>query len=263
MNKIRTIGIALFTLALIALSVGSADAQTTRFPNGVTNVATSDPLAHITVPSPCDMVVWFEDFNTSMSNPANTVLNVTKDWALTIASDGTGASSNITGGSWVIITDTVASGSGTVFGQVVNKSFSSAVGKKLYFEAKIRMATNGSASEIVVGLQPTDTSPVSGYGVYFQKGGYSSYFDGRNSCASGVEAVTSSIAVTNGAWYKLNFYFDGVSRTHFYVNDTYCGVAGLNRLPTTSALSPSIGIQNNNNVASTLVVDYIYVAQER
>lgn len=244
--------------------------QSTRFPNGVTNVEVKDALAEMIVPSPCDIIQVFEDFNLETSNPVyiysatgttGVFSSSVKNWVVTTTELGsTTASETVNNSTLQIINDNADNDLDYI--QLQRDLFTPTSGKELFFEAKILCASGFTQSDFICGLQPTDITPLNGYGVYFQKDDGGSYFVGKSVNASGVRAVTSTVSIADDTWYKLNIHSNGTN-TSFYVNDTYIGSATSSTYPTSSLVKPSFGIQNGQASSSILQVDYIFAAQER
>lgn len=271
MNRYRILGfIFLLVLSIVSAIPGYSQPDPSRNSSGVNNLPATDPLSWLTVPSQCDLIQFFEDFNVETSNPAyifsgtnytTAVADGTiKNWVLTRTATGT-ASTTINNSTLQIINGTADNDNNFI--QLNRDLFMPTVGKKLFFEAKIRCTSDITNSDIVCGLMPTDTTPLGGYGIFFQKDDAATNFTFRNSCASGVSAVSPSLTIADDTWYKLNFFYDGVQTTSFWINDTFYGVAGFTRFPTASYVKPIVGLQNGDANSTILEVDYIYAAQER
>jgi len=148
-------------------------------------------------------------------------------------------------------------------GQKKGESYRFASGKKLFFEARLKVS-DATQSDLVVGLQITDTTPLDVTdGVFFIKA------DGSTSVSLLVEknntaTTTSSVAtMANDTFINLGFYYDGVSQIQYFVNGVLGGASVTTNLPDDEDLTVTFAIQNGEAVAKTMTVDYIFVAKER
>lgn len=232
-----------------------ADPQ--RFGDGVTNTLTGmwakapflDPRLYHT---------FFDDFDRYVAG----------DWTITTTEAGGGdATEALTdeAGGVLLVTNDAADNDNDFF-QKKGESFKFVAGKKTFFEARLK-TSDATQSDIVVGLQITDTTPLAVTdGVYFLKTDGAATVDFTTLMNSA--GVTSAAVATmaNATHIRLGFYYDGASAIQVYVDDvltvTVSVVAGTT-LCNDEELTVSFGIQNGEAVAKTLSVDYILVAQER
>lgn len=236
--------------------------MTTNFTHGVTNAARTSTLGDFGMPDPTTWHVWFDDFDNYV--PAQWVITTTEAGA----GSATEAVSNADGGILLVTNDAADNdadffqysgddASGTV------ETFKFALGKRLFF--KTRFATSDATqSDIVFGLQITDTSPLAvSDGVYFLKSDGVATVDFKVMKNSTATTTTSVATLVDATYIILGFVYNGVDKIDIYVNDAYAGTSVTTNLVDDEELTVSFGIQNGEAVAKTLSVDYIFVAKER
>ncbi len=225
---------------------------TTRFPNGVTNVGESNMFADMGQNSPSAFHNYFNDFDTYAA----------ADWTVTETDSGATQALTDGDGGLLLITNTAADDD-LVALQKKGESFRFASGKKLWFEARFKVS-DATQSDVVMGLQITDTTPLDVTdGVFFIKA------DGSTSVSLRVEknntaTATSSVAtMANDTFITLGFFYDGVSTIYYFVNGVLGGSSVTTNLPDDEDMTVSFAIQNGEAVAKTMTIDYINVAKER
>lgn len=207
---------------------------------------------------PTDWHVWFDDFDKYTAG----------DWTLTTVEAGAGSAteaiSNADGGVLLITND--AADDDSDFFQWAKETFKFVSGKRLYFA--IRFQTNDATqSDIVAGLQITDTTPLAvSDGIYFRKDDGDTNIDFvciKNSDSTGT-ALTAVGTLADATWTKLAFYYDGAgSDIDVLINDVVVGAVPLTNVPDDEELTISFGIQNGAAAAKTMSVDYVLVCRER
>ena len=229
-----------------------ANLTTTRFPNGITNVAENAPFADLNMPAPTLYHTYFEDFD----------YYVAGDWTVTETDSGATQALADGDGGLLLITNTAADND-LVSLQKKGESFLFAAGKPLFFEARFKVS-DATQSDVVIGLQITDTTPLDVTdGVFFIKA------DGSTSVSLLVEknntaTTTSSVAtLADDTFITLGFYYDGASSIQYSVNGTVTGTSAVTNLPDDEALTVTMAIQNGEAVAKTMTVDYVFVAKQR
>ena len=229
-----------------------ANLLVTRFPNGVTNVGEDSPFADLTMPAPTKFHTYYEDFDYYVA--ANWTVTETQAGATQALTDGDGG--------LLLITNTAADDD-LVALQKVGESYRFASGKELFFEARLKVS-DATQSDVVVGLQITDTTPLDvSDGVFFIKA------DGSTSVSllvekNGTATTTSSVAtMANDTFISLGFYYDGASSIQYSVNGVVKGTSVTTNLPDDEDMTVSIALQNGEAVAKTMTVDYVFVAKER
>jgi hypothetical protein len=224
---------------------------TTRFPNGVTNVGEQSLFAELGQPAATNFHTYFEDFD--YYNAANWTVTETQAGATQALTDGDGG--------LLLLTNTAADND-LVALQKVGESYRFASGKKLFFEGRFKVS-NATESDVVMGLQITDATPLDvSDGVFFLKS------DGSTTISLLVEkngtATTTSVGtLADDTYIRLGFYYDGNSSIQAFVNGTYVATSATTNLVDDEDLTVSFALQNGNAVARTMTVDYVYVAKER
>ena len=225
----------------------------THFPHGLTTAAASSTLGEYGAPDPAKWHTYFDDFD----------LYVAAHWTETEVGTAS-APAIVAGDGGVLRAVTGASLNDSDFFNFVNETFLFEAGKRLTFKARIR--TNSAIlSEIVLGLQITDTTPAAvSDGVFFIKSVHDDpTFDfvvEKNSTATTVAEVATIVANT---WLELGFHYDGVDTIDIFADDVRVGSSVTTNLPDDEEMTISFGVQNGSAVARQLDVDYIFVAKER
>lgn len=229
--------------------------STSRFPNGVTTVAKADNLGQFGLPDPTGWHTYFNDFDTYTA----------ADWTITTTEAGAGnATEALTDadGGVLLITNDDADNDADFFNKV-GESFTFASGKKLFFKAKLKVS-DATQSDLVVGLQITDTTPLAVTdGVYFRKDDGDTNVDFvviKNSTATTASAITT---MADDTYITLGFYYDGVSEVQYFADGVKLGTSVTTNLPDDEVLTVSFGIQNGAAAAKTMSVDYIFASKER
>ena len=225
--------------------------STTRFPNGVTNVGEDSLFAALGQLAGPQFHTYFEDFD----------YYAAADWTVTETQAGATQALTDGDGGLLLLTNTAADND-LVALQKVGESYRFASGKKLFFEARFKVS-NATQSDVVMGLQITDTTPLDVTdGVFFLKSDDSttiSLLVEKNNTAT----TTSVGTLADDTYIRLGFYYDGNSSIQAFVNGTYVATSATTNLVDDEDLTISFAIQNGNAVARTMTVDYIYVAKER
>lgn len=223
----------------------------TRFPNGVTNRVKANPLGQFLLPDPTSVHAYFEDFD----------YYTAADWTVTEVGVATQALTDIDGGA-LLVTNAAADNDSS-FSQKVGESFRFASGKKLWFKTRFKVS-DATQSDVVIGLQITDTTPLDVTdGVFFLKD------DGDTNIDFHVEknnTATSSTAIgtlADDTFIELAIYYDGKSEITAYVDGLPKATVATTNMPDDEDMTISFGIQNGEAVAKTMTVDYILAAKER
>lgn len=225
-----------------------------RFTAGVTNASPGSLMAQFGMPDPTKWHVWFDDFDTFTA----------AEWTITTTEAGaSSASEAITPGDGgvLLVTNDSADNDADFFQGA--ETFRLAAGKKLFFKTRIR-TSDATQSDIVIGLQITDTAPLDVTdGVFFLKpddAATLNFLVEKDNTATTQAAVTT---LANDTWVDLGFYYDGKSTFGVFVNDVQVASVASTNMPDDEDLAVSFGIQNGAAAAKTLSVDYILVAKER
>lgn len=188
------------------------------------------------------------------------------DWTITTTEAGSGnATEAVSGaaGGVLVVTNDDADNDADFF-QWSNETFKFDATKWLYFGARFKVS-DATQSDLVFGLQITDTSPLAVTdGIYFRKDDGDANVDFvviKNSTATTETAVTT---IDDDSYVVLEFIYD-VSSGEFriYKDGVGIGDAVLTNVPDDEELTVSFGIQNGAAAAKVLSVDWIRVIQER
>lgn len=232
--------------------MGLLRADNTNFENGVTNRNAANIFGSMAQLDPTRFHNYMEDFD----------YYVAADWNVTEVGSATQVLTDADGG--VLLITNAGADNNSSFSQKDGESFLFEASKPLYFRAGFEV--NGATqSDIVMGLQITDTTPLAvSDGVYFIKA------DGTDLMF--LVAVKDSVTVTGSEGITLaddtpitlEFYWDGIDRIYYGFNGNVIGhITPGASLPDDEVLTVSFGIQNGEAVAKTMAVDYVFVAKER
>jgi hypothetical protein len=253
----------------------------TRFPNGVTNVEDTHPLAAMGQLSPIKYITIFDDF----INPASATASDVQAWTATNDS-ATGTpvfNADAVGGVASVLT-AAADNDYSAYASA-NEIFKFTAGKKLWLEARVKVAEAtvlestwwvGLTDTLTTGgVQANAAGPLASYdGALFWKTPETAMTLNFETSNAGTQNTLSAFATTTtGTWTKVAFYFDGESTIYPYAatyvsatdTETWKGYTG--QTITTTGLEEMhvvFGIKAGpTGAAETLQIDYIFVAQER
>ena len=222
----------------------------TRFVNGITNVADNNILADYGMPDPSKWISYFNDF---------TSLNIA-EWTVTTVELGAGSATealtDINGGALLITND--AADNDADFFQKVGECFLLSSSKKAFFKTRFKVS-DALQSDVVIGLQVTDTSPldvtdgVATFDIFCRK-----------DATTGSNTAAAIGTLVSDTFIELAWYYDGEGLLYYAVDGVVKGsiTASSTYLPDTE-LTVSFGIQNGEAVAKTMTVDYVFAALER
>jgi len=229
----------------------------TNFPNGLTNSTAQNILGQMIQLDPTRMHTYFADFDEYHA----------VNWTVTETQAGaTQALTNADGG--VLLLTNSAADDDIVALQKVGESFKFEAGKKLFFKARFAVS-DATHSDLVIGLQITDTTPLAVTdGVYFRKDDGDANLDFVVVKDSTASTATAIATVVDATYITVGFYYNGVDEVVYAastnsLNPTVLGKLATTNLPNDEELTISFGIQNGEAVAKTMSVDYIFAAKER
>jgi len=235
----------------------------THFPNGISNRTKGHPLFNYPYLDPSKYYTYFDDFFEYHSGI----------YTITTTEAGSGnASEEITSGAGgqLLITNDDADNDLDFF-QLKGESFKWDSSKRMFFSARFK-TNDATQSEIVMGLQITDTTPLDVTdGIFFLK------IDGDTQPDLIIEKDNSSSlsvvemdAMEDDTFVTLSFEYDpldvatGGAVFRAYQDDVQVGeITGTTNAPDDEELTISFGIQNGEAAAKTLTIDFILVAVER
>jgi hypothetical protein len=235
----------------------------THFPNGVSNRTKGHPLFNYPYLDPSKYYTYFDDFFEYHSGI----------YTITTTEAGSGnASEAITSGAGgqLLITNDDADNDLDFF-QLKGESFKWDSSKRMFFSARFK-TNDATQSEIVMGLQITDTTPLDVTdGIFFLKVDADTkpdlIIEKDNSSSL---SVLEMDAMEDDTFVTLSFEYDpldvatGGAVFRAYQDDVQVGeITGTTNAPDDEDLTISFGIQNGEAAAKTLTIDFILVAVER
>lgn len=227
-------------------------ANPTRFPGGVNDANSRNPMYNIPQMDPTRYTVYFDDFQKYTA----------ADWVITAVGTGTSALSStvLTGGNLVVTTS--AAGTDSRYHQAVAAGLKFTAGKKLVFKARWKV-DSVLLGGVVMGLQIPDTTPADVTdGLFFIKTAASAALVGTTEASSTQSTVAMGNTVADTFCTTAITYEPREAVIAYWFNDVRIGSTPLTNAPA-AILSPSFGVLNGSAVARVLTVDYIYAAVER
>ena len=230
--------------------------MTTHFTSGVTNVGASSTMGRLKMPALAKYHFYHNDFDTYLAS----------DWTITTTEAGSGNASEalVDGdGGLLALTQDDADNDHT-FLQLVKEGFKYEAGKQLAFHARFK-TSDADASDVVMGLQITDTSPLDvSDGIFFL------LTDGSTTLTFIVEkdgtqsTLDLPAAMADDTFMTVGFAYDPKDQKfHVYQNNAEVGTVASTNAPDDEELTVSFGIQNGAAAAKVLTVDYITAMKER
>lgn len=195
--------------------------------------------------------IFFEDFD--YYNAA--------DWIVTEVGVAAQALDNVDGGN-LVITNAGADDNSS-FLQKLGESFLFQTRKKLWFDCLIEV-NDAIQSDVVIGLQITDTTPLSVTdGVYFIKNDDAATFDFVVAKDSALTTTSAVSTLSSATFKRLSFFYDGVDKITIFDDGVAVATSVTTNLPDDETLTISFGIQNGEAGVTVMSVDYIMAAKER
>lgn len=235
----------------------------THFPNGVSNQIKGNPLFNYPYMDPFKYYMYHDDFFEFHSGI----------YTITTTEAGTGSATEvITAGAGGQLLITNAAGDNDLdFLQLKGESFLWDSTKRMFFTSRFK-TNDATQSEIIMGLQITDTTPLDiTDGIYFFKP------DGDTQPDFVVEkdndfgtSVLEMNAMADDTFVTLSFEYDpldvatGGPVFRAYQDGAKVGqIASTVNAPDDEELTISFGIQNGEAVVKTLSLDFLMAAVER
>lgn len=224
-----------------------------RFPQGVTNSASTANMAMYGLPDPSVWHTYFNDFDTYLAS----------EWVVTSVGAATRALTDADGG--VLLLTNAAADDDSTFLDKVGESFLLASGKKAFFKARFKVS-DATQSDLVIGLQVTDTTPLDVTdGIYFVKvdGSTNLSIVCRKDAGAGSETAVAAV-LANDTYVTVGWFYDGDALVSYFVNDVQIGTLdGTSAYLPNTEITVSFGVQNGEAVAKTMHVDFILAALQR
>jgi hypothetical protein len=150
------------------------------------------------------------------------------------------------------------------FLQLKGESFKLSSSKRAFFEARFKVS-DATQSDVVMGLQITDTTPLAvSDGVYFMKDDGDTNLDFHIE-KDGTDTTTTAVTtLADDTFVTVGFFIDpNTSQVSYFIGEAEpVGVVNTN-LPDDEELTVSFGIQNGEAAAKTMTIDYVNVICER
>lgn len=237
--------------------------MTTNFLGGVANVAESTTLGRYIAPDPTAVHQWFDDFDNFEAD----------QWLITTTEAGTGnateAIANADGGILVLTNDDADDDadflqwSGDDASTAI-ETFRWAASKSMWFKARFKVS-NATQSDVVIGLQIIDTTPLDASdGLFFIKSDESTSLTFKAVKDSSASTVTAG-TLADDTYVTCGFHWDAEAvRLNVFFNDVRVGsITSTTNMPDDEDLTISFGIQNGSAGAKSLSLDYILCAKSR
>lgn len=223
----------------------------TNYPGGVSNVYTYQTLGSFLDTDPSAAHMYFNDFD----------IYTAGDWTVTETQAGaTQAITNADGGILALVNSAADDDLNAI--QLSKETFKFEAGKELWFKARFKVS-DATQSDLVIGLQITDTTPLAVTdGTFFLKS------DGSTTLSLLVEkdstaTTTTAATLADDTYVVVGYYYNGIDRIDIFVNDVRVASSVTTNICDDEELTVSIAVQNGEAAAKTLSVDYVFVAKKR
>lgn len=220
--------------------------------------------SNLPIGSDPDYVVFFNDFIKGDDF-------VAADWVIFTTEAGGGAATEAlgpqeVGGALVITNDNFdndldslqqADGAGAV-----GEYWQLSAGKRLWFNMKVKV-TDADQQDNFYGLCITDTTPLAATDrIGFQTTDASASIDVLCEKDSTETLTASGVDGVDATYNDLKFYWDGISRVYYYVDNALVATHSTN-IPDDEQLALTIHHQNGEAAANVCTIDYIHIVMER
>lgn len=214
--------------------------------------------ANLPVANDPDYTVFFEDFIRAVDE--------TNDWA--IVKDSSAAAAQVAdalNGEYALTSQATTNDDGASI-QTVQESWKLEDGKRLWFEAKVKVS-DADDMDAFVGMSVNFTTNPEAALTAADRVGFQ-INDGAASILAKTEKNGTETSTDTGAdaadatYVKLGFYFDGYN-VHFYVNRFYVATHTAN-VPDDENLAIALfELSGSNSGTKSMTVDYVMVVKER
>lgn len=229
-----------------------------RYPFGVTNVGETNPLAMYRRTDPTIYHEIMDDFDTYTAG----------NWVVTETQAGATQALTAGDGGILLLTNSAADDD-LISLQSLVANYSMTAGKRAFFKCRFKVS-DATQCDVMVGLVIVDTSPIASAptdGIYFRKddGDTNIDFSVRKDASTGANDVNTVGTLVSDTYITLAWYYDGVDRVFYYVDDVMRGSLAATSafLPDATNLAVTIALQNGEAVAKTMSIDYVFVSKER
>lgn len=258
----------LFVTGLVFVAATAFATSPQRYTDGVTTAPASETMGQYILPDRSEIHEYWNDFN----------IYTAADWLITTVETGTGSAAeaitDILGGGWLELSNVLSDNDSDFLqlskdgGTTATKVFTYVATKKAWFKTRFQ-ANLATQIDLIAGVHIADTTPIAGApsdGIWFVKDDGDTNIDlvvGLNSAYQRANAI-ATLAVNTSV--TLGYYWDGIETLTYFVNDVKVGSMTLSSsaLPSDEIFAPGFGVQNGQSSGgSTMVVDYIWAAEER
>lgn len=202
-------------------------------------------------------VTYFNDFLMAQDYAA-------ADWTITTTEAGSGSATEALladerSGALKILNDDASGDSDVLQATIANYKLSA--GKRLWFECKAKWS-DPTLVDGLIALNIVDATPLATTeGVQFHITNGAATIDTKTIAAS-TATTTSAVATAVADTYNTyGLAWDGKNRIDFYIDRSLVATHTANI--TSSIMVPTLEVKNGSAVAQSLIVDYIYICQER
>lgn len=234
---------------------------TTHFRNGVSNQTPGNPLFEYPYLDPFKYYSYVNDFFTYTAG----------DWTITTTEGGSGAATealtSVAGGALLVTNDDADNDAD--FFNLKGESFKYSSTKNMFFKARFKVS-DATQSDIVMGLQITDTTPLAvSDGIYFMKDDGDTNLDFHIEKDSSATSNSAISTLSDDTFVTVAFHYNpngnaGSGSVALYVDDSKVAEqTTLTNIPDDEELTVSFGVQNGAAAAKTMTLDYIIAAVER
>ena len=234
---------------------------TTHFRNGVSNQEPGNPLFEYPYLDPFKYYSYVNDF----------FIYTAGDWTITTTEGGSGNASealtSVAGGALLVTNDDADNDAD--FFNLKGESFAYSSTKNMFFKARFKVS-DATQSDIVMGLQITDTTPLDvSVGIFFQKDDGDANLDFHIEKDNSATTDSAISTLSDDTFVTVAFHYNpngnaGSGSFSLYVDDSKVAEqTTLTNVPDDEELTVSFGIQNGAAAAKTMTVDYIIAAVER
>ncbi len=230
--------------------------EVTRFPNGVNNSQLDKIFSSMPFLDPTKYHTYDDDFDQFVAG----------DWTVTETQAGATQALTAGDGGQLSLVNTAADDDVNQI-QKLPAAFLPVIGKKLFMLCRVSVS-DVLQSDVAVGLVNVSADATvlanSVDGIFFLKAdgaaSISVYCRQDNTTGSVTAVVGNMVAGFN----DLGIYYDGVDRVYYSLNGSVLGYLTVSAALFPNAITTvTASLKNGEAVAKTLIVDRLYVAQER
>lgn len=227
---------------------------TTRFPNGATNVAETDPMCDFKAPSPVKYAMFFDDFFTF--TVAQWTVNETQAGATQVPGNGDGG---------VLSMVNTAANNDLNSIQLTTTVLTLDPSKDAVVKCRAKL-DDATLGVLLIGLAVVDASPIASLptdGAWFYKAAAATTVAFNVSKTSVVSSVKVG-SMANDTFVDMTAQWNSASVEWLvYFNGAAAGrIAGSTNFPLVP-LTVTIALANGSGVARTMTTDYVLCAKER